>query len=186
MPVSAPLRQATPLPRQWFFTDPARTPDPVAVARTLPRGTAVVYRHFGAADRASVAAALRRVRGLVLLIGADPALADLIGADGVHLPERLAKEAARLKRRRPYWLVSVAAHSARALRMAAGADAAVLSPIFLSRSPSAGAPIGLIRAARLARTAPVPVIGLGGVTPLRARALLRRGFAGAAGIDWFL
>lgn len=184
--MSAPLRHATPLPRLWFFTDPARTPDPVAVARTLPRGTAVVYRHFGAADRLEVATALRRLPGVVLLIGADPGLAELIGADGVHLPERLAAHTARLKRRRPRWLITVAAHSARALRLAAGADAAVLSPVYGSRSPSAGAPLGVARAALLARTAPVPVIALGGVTHLRARALARRGFAGAAGIDMFL
>lgn len=184
--MSAPLCQATALPRLWFFTDPVRTPDPVAVARTLPRDSAVVYRHFGASDRAKVAEALRRIPRLTLLIGADAALADAADADGVHLPERLAREARALQRRRPAWVVTVAAHSAAALRAAAGADAAVLSPIFASQSPSAGTPLGLARAARLAAAAPVPVIGLGGVTHARARALLQRGFVGAAGVEMFL
>lgn len=174
------------LPTLWFFTDPVRTPDPVGVARTLPRGAAVVYRHFGAADRREVAAELRRARGLVLLIGADAALADDIGADGVHLPERIATQAAALKRWRPAWLVTVAAHSAAALRRAETAEAAVLSPIFASRSASAGKPLGLARAARMVAEAPVPVIGLGGVTRARARMLLQRGFAGAAGVEMFL
>lgn len=173
-------------PRLWFFTDPERTPDPVAVARSLPRGTAVVYRHFGAEDREEIAAALRALRGLKLIIGKDAALAARIGADGVHLPERRARRASVLKRMRPAWIVTAAAHSSSALRRAAGADAAVLSPVFPSRSASAGAALGLARATRMMREAPLPVIGLGGVTRGRADALMRRGFAGAAGVDLFL
>ena len=186
------MRKVTPplpagrLPRLWFFTDPERTPDPAAIAATLPRGAAVVYRHFGAADREAVARVLRQLRGLVVLIGADAALAARVGADGVHLPERLAHQAGALKRSRPGWIVTVAAHSAAALRRAAGADAAVLSPIFPSRSVSAGKALGLARAIRLAAASPVPVIGLGGVTQHRARLLARCGFAGAAGVDLFL
>lgn len=174
------------LPRLWFFTDPARTPDPVVIAATLPAGCAVVYRHFGAEDRRKIARALRDLRGLVLLIGADEALAADVRADGVHLPERLAHRAGPLKRRRPRWIVTVAAHSAAALRRAREADAAVLSPIFPSRSASAGRALGLARASRMAAASPVPVIGLGGVTHGRAAALLRCGFAGAAGVDLFL
>ena len=161
--------------------------NPMPGLRTkLPAGSAVVYRHFGAADRREVAAALRDVRKLVLLIGADDALAAEIRADGVHLPERLAHRAGRLKRARPRWIVTAAAHSAAALRRVLDADAAFLSPIFPSRSASAGTALGLERAARMAATSPVPVIGLGGVTRARAATLMRRGFAGAAGIDLFL
>jgi thiamine-phosphate pyrophosphorylase len=177
------------LPRLWFFTDPARTPDPVAIAQRLPRGAAVVYRHFGAADRFDTARALVRVarrRGLLVLIGGDRALASAARADGVHLPERDARDAATLKRFHPRWLVTAAAHSTAALRAARDADAAVLSPVFESRSASAGQPLGLPRAARMARAAPVPVIALGGVTHARVDMLLRRGVAGAAGIEMFL
>lgn len=177
-----------PLPTLWLFTDPVRTPDPVALALRLPRGAGVVYRHFGATDRTEVAAALRTItrrRGLLLLIGADADMAAQVRADGVHLPERLAADAAALKRARPDWLITSAAHAAAALRRARG-DAAVLSPVFPSRSPSAGRPLGLARATRLMAAAPLPVIGLGGVTPARAGALLRAGFAGAAGIEMFL
>ena len=173
------------MPRLWFFTDPERTPDPVAIAAKLPAGTAVVYRHFGAADRHDIALALRDIRKLKLLIGADDKLATEVRADGVHLPERLAHRAEILKRRRPGWIVTAAAHSTTALRRARGADAAVLSPIFVSRSASAGAALGLERAARMAAASPVPVIGLGGVTHARAAILIRRGFAGAAGVDLF-
>lgn len=181
------LRRSTrALPRFWFFTDPARTPDPVAVARTLPRGAAVVYRHFGAADRFETARRLRTLPGLVLLIGADWQLATAVRADGVHLPERMRSRLSVLKRAHPGWLVTVAAHSRLATQQSPDADAMVLSPVFPSRSPSAGKDIGPVRAARWARGAPVPVIALGGVTRQRSRGLLNTGFSGVAGIDLFL
>lgn len=135
------------LPALMFFTDPARTPDPAAVARRLPRGSAVVYRAFGAPDALACALRLRAIcaeRGLVLLIGADAGLAAAARAHGVHLPERLAGRARRLKAARPRWIVTAAAHGEAGARKAAlaGADAAVVSPAFPSRSPSAERPPG--------------------------------------------
>lgn len=154
------------LPPLLFFTDPLRTPDPVAIARRLPRGAGVVYRSFGASDRNRMARALQRVcrlRGLKLLIGADAVLARRIGADGVHLPERLLRPG---KAPPTTHLLTAAAHSARALRRAAlcKAQAAVLSPVFASASPSAGTPLGPRRArALVAGIRPLPVYALGGI-----------------------
>lgn len=181
------LTSSSAIPVLWFFTDPVRTPDPVAIARGLPRGAAVVYRHFGAADRVAVARQLRAIRGLILLIGADWRLAASVRADGVHLPERLGALAPRLKHLRPSWLVSVATHD-RPPRIgpACAADAFVLSPVFPSRSPSAGRPLGAARARRLARDAIRPVIALGGITRRDLAVLRASGFAGVAGIDLFL
>ena len=122
----------------------------------------------------------------MLLVGADHALARRVEADGVHLPERMAGEARGLKRLRPGWLVTVAAHSARTVRAAAAADAIVLSAIYPSASLSAGAPMGPARGGRIARQAPGRVIALGGVRVRDARALATAGFAGMAGIEMFL
>jgi thiamine-phosphate pyrophosphorylase len=174
------LRQK-PLPRQWLFTDPVRTPDPVAIAKRLPRGTGVVYRHFGAADRLAVGRALGTVarrRGLLFLVGADPALARTLRADGVHWPERLMHKA----RRRG--IDTAAVHGQAALRRAARLPlrAVFLSPIARSDSPSAGAALGLERAGRWAKGSVHPVVALGGVGPRDARAMRRAGFAGWAGI----
>lgn len=175
-------------PGLMFFTDPARTPDPVAVARGLPRGTAVVYRAFGAPDALARARALREIarrRGLILLIGADARLAQAVGAHGVHLPERLVHKARRLKAAHPQWIVTAAAHSEPAARRAArqGADAAVVSAVFPSRSASAGRPMGPRRLAQIARAAGTPVYALGGVTNETARGLLDAGVAGIAAVD---
>lgn len=169
------------IPSLYFFTDPERTPDPVASAEKLPRGAAVVFRHFGAADRLETARGLARVarrRGLKLLIAADPALARRVGADGVHWPERLLPSAER------FGLTTVAAHSAEAAARAAMiADAIMLSPVFPSRSASATHPLGAFHASQIARASARPVIALGGVNAKTARMLVGRGFAGCAAIE---
>jgi thiamine-phosphate pyrophosphorylase len=170
------------IPALYFFTDPERTPDPRAIVRRLPRGAAVVYRHFGAQGRERVArqlASLCRSRGLRLLVAADPALARRVGADGVHWPEdRLSSMRAGLS------IVTVAAHSAAALERArlAGVDAVVLAPVFETRSASGRRALGPFRASQLARSAGVPVIALGGVNAENARLLAGRGFAGIAAV----
>jgi thiamine-phosphate pyrophosphorylase len=174
-----------PIPSLFFFTDPERTPDPVAVAKRLPRGTAVIYRHFGAPERTHIArqlAAVCRSRGLVLLIAADPELARNVGADGVHWPE------ARLQARGFDGLITAAAHSAGAVANAgaAGASACILSPVFPTRSSAGHLPLGVFRASQIARAAQLPVIALGGVNASNARDLIGRGFAGLAAVDALL
>jgi thiamine-phosphate pyrophosphorylase len=171
-----------------FFTDPVRTPDPAAVARTLPRGSGIVFRAFGAKDAEAQARELKgiaRARGLKLLIGADATLAGKIRADGVHLPERLADRARAV--RRPGWVITCAAHSLPAARRAAaaGADAAVVSVAFPSASPSAGPAMGPLRLALLARRAGLPVYALGGVNETTARRLKDAGLVGIAAVDGF-
>jgi thiamine-phosphate pyrophosphorylase len=146
----------------------------------------VVYRGFGARD--AVATGRRLVRaahaaGVLLLAGADPALAARIGADGVHLPERLAHRIPGVRRARPGWLVTCAAHSAAALLAARSADAAVLSPVFPSASPSAGRPLGPLRFAALLSGARLPVYALGGVNGRTARRLAGARAAGLAAVE---
>lgn len=174
---------APPIPALFFFTDPERTPDPLAAAQRLPRGAAVVYRHFGAPDRARVARRLARLchaRGLMLLIAADPDLARRVGAAGVHWPE---KWIARATRR--HGLTTAAAHSPAALARATalGVDACVLGPVFPTSSASSRRALGVFRASQIARTAGAPVIALGGVNAETARRLLGRGFAGLAAVE---
>lgn len=171
-------------PALYFFTDPERTPDPTSAARRLPRGAAVVYRHFGAADRALIARGLAQVcrsRGLALLIAADPELAERVGADGVHWPEQRLPAARDAGAR----LVTTSAHSGAGVARAAvfGADACILSPVFPTRSASGRKPLGLFRASQIARTAALPVIALGGVNADTGRRLVGRGFAGLAAVD---
>ena len=178
------------LPSLWLVTDPERTPHPESIVARLPRGAGVIYRAFGAPDAEAVATRLRRLTarwGLVLLIGADERLAARVGADGVHLPERSLGQAARLRHRRPRWLITVAAHGPAAVARGgrSGVDAVVLSVVFASRSPSAGRPIGVLRLAEIARTAAGPVIALGGVNDGTALRLIGSRVYGLAAVEGF-
>lgn len=171
-----------------LFTDPTRTPDPVAAAARLPRGCGVVFRPFGAADALGQGRALAKVckrRGLVLLVGADPSLAARLNADGIHLPERLSDRAGAIRALRARFLVTAAAHDLPAALKArrAGVQVLVISPVFASRSPSAGRPIGPRALARFARSAGGLVYALGGVNVRTARALSLTGAAGLAAVE---
>jgi thiamine-phosphate pyrophosphorylase len=182
------LPSAKPLPRLIFVTDPARTPDAEAVAGRLPAGAGIIYRAFGAPDaraQATRLAEIARARGLVLLIGADAALAAAVGAGGVHLPERDLAHANGLKADHPGWIVTGAAHSLEAARLAAdfGCDAVLASTVFPSASPSAGTPMGATTFTAFVAAAPLPVYALGGVNAKTARELVDSGAAGFAMVD---
>ena len=183
LPARRRLRKA--LPPLLFFTDPVRTPEPEAIARRLPKGSAIVYRSFGALDAEAVARRLLNIaetRGLILLIGQDAVLARRVGAHGVHLPQRLAHLALPLKRAQPRWLVTSSAHSLAAARRARS-DAVVISVVFASNSASAGRSLGPIRLATRVRLAGRPAYGLGGVSNATAGRLLGPGLIGLAAVE---
>jgi thiamine-phosphate pyrophosphorylase len=183
---AAQAGQGRALPALLLMTDPKRLPDPCGAAARLPRGSGVILRAYDAPERERLAHALAEIarrQRLVLLIAIDAALAAAVGADGVHLPEALAGQAT-IVRRRSDWLVTVAAHSLAALREAAraGADAALLSPVFPTASHPEARPLGPHYFATLVRRAGLPVYALGGVDETNAPLLLASGAAGIAGI----
>jgi thiamine-phosphate pyrophosphorylase len=179
----ASARNGRTLPRGFFLTDPARTPDILDVVGRLPRGMGVIWRHHGEANLAfgRQLARLCRRRGLVLLVSADPALAARVGANGVHWPEKRLRGA---RAHHPHHLETAAAHSAAALSRAKrrGVDAVLLSAVFPSRSPSAGPAIGALRFRRLARAAGLPIFALGGVSADTAARAMHHA-AGWAAVD---
>lgn len=176
-----------PLPPLLFFTDPTRTPRPWETAERLPAGAGVVFRHFGAADALETGLRLRAATGeagVRLLVGLDADLAERIGADGVHLPERALSAAHALSGRRPDWLLTGAAHSLEAVKTARDLDALVLSPVFPAGGASAGKPaLGIEGFKAVAATAPCPVYALGGISAANAEALIGSGACGIAGVD---
>ena len=188
--LGARRRLAKSWPTLLFFTDPVRTPDPAAIARRLPPGSGVVFRAFGAASARAQGLELARVvrrRRLVLFVGSDPELARALGADGLHLPERDALRKGRNRALRARFWLSAAAHDEPAIRRAtaAGVEALVISPVFPSRSPSAGKPLGPLRFAHLARLSDLPVYALGGVSNSTAKRLRASAAAGLAAIEAF-
>ena len=173
------------VPPLLLFTDPERTPRPWEIARTMPPGSGVVYRAFGSAGALEDGLRLRavtRTRGMRLLVGLDPGLADRLGADGLHLPERALSAAWALSGFRPDWILTGAVHSPEAALVAPDLDAVVLSPVFSAGGRSAGRPSLGPGSLGLACRGRTRVIALGGVTAANASYLAGTGAAGLAAI----
>ncbi len=161
------------------MTDDDRLPDPVGAARALPKGSLVIVRSRDMKRRRALGAALRaQTSGLILLAADDPVLADML--HGLHLPERHARDAAHWRAVRPHWVITVAAHSPRGL-CAPHADAALLSPVFATKSHPQARILTPVRARLMAQRALLPVLALGGVTSRNAALL--PGLAGIAAIE---
>ena len=188
-------------PRHWrgpsvlLVTDAVRLPDPLPAMARLPAGGGVLLRHYHSPDRQDLArsvATLARRRRLVLLVAGDWRLAARLRADGLHLPEGLARHGVLAPAlgwlRRRGGLLSVACHSRSALGRAVrlGADAALLSPAFATRSHAGARPIGPVRFGLWSRKARLAVIALGGIDQRSARRLPRGSAAGLAAIGGFL
>ncbi len=178
------------LPHLILMTDEERLADPCPGVARLAPGAAVCLRHYDDPGRAELARELSilcRKKRLLLLIGGDAGLARSVGADGLHLPEGLARRsplAALGWRDRPGRILTVAAHSPAALWRAArvGADAALLAPVFATPSHPGATVIGVSRFTAWCAGAPLPVYALGGIDRLNARRLGPSRAVGIAGI----
>ena len=173
------------VPPMLLFTDPERTPKPWAIAARMPAGSGVVYRSFGAGDALETAERLRAVtrdRGMALLIGLDGGLADRVGADGLHLPERALSAAYALSGRRPDWILTGAVHSVEAALAARDLDALVLSPIFPAGGASGAKPALGMETVASASEGRTRIIALGGITAGNAGGLQGSGVYGLAAI----
>ncbi len=175
------------LPALVLMTDDERVADPLAAARTLPRGSVVMLRARDGSRRARLAvslATLARQHDLILLIAGDPDLAARCGADGVHFPEARIGEAAHWRARRGIWFITCAAHSLAACARVrfASADAVFLAPVFSTGSHPGRAGLGHLRARAIARASTVAVYALGGIDAQSARRLEGGRFAGIAAV----
>ena len=174
------------LPPLLFFTDPDRTPRPWETAARLPAGSGVVFRHFGHADAHDTARRLREEtarRDCLLLIGLDAELAEQVGADGVHLPERALNQAKALSMAQPNWRITGTAHSLQTFEHAANLDAVVVSPVFVAGGASSTKPsLGLEVLKLMTATSSRPVYALGGIDGGNARSLIGSGVYGLAGV----
>jgi thiamine-phosphate pyrophosphorylase len=180
------------LPALIFMTDRVRAPDPFAVIARLGPDCAVIFRDYDSAARPLLAQELLnacRANNVTFLVGSDGALAESAGADGLHIPEHLIAEIPTWRQKHANWLITTAAHSAKALTAAhaAGADAALLSPVFATKSHpetqnGTKPTLGADGFALLAEASPLPVYALGGINPENAAKIKGRNVAGLAAI----
>ncbi len=180
------------LPSLILMTDSRRLAEPEPIVSRLPRGSAVILRHYDDPDRAALADRLSRLCrriGIRLLIAGDGRLAAAVSAGGMHLPETLIARAPRTWRlwRQPGQLVTAAAHSPAAMMGAAraGVDAVLLSPVFPTESHPGAPALGSLLFARWARNSPLPVYALGGVSANTIGRLVGSGTVGVATVGGF-
>jgi thiamine-phosphate pyrophosphorylase len=120
--------------------------------------------------------------GARLLIHGEAALAELATADGVHLRAGADAAAARTRLGRAK-LIGISIHTVgeAAAIDPANVDYALAGPAFETLSkPGYGPEIGRKGLAEIARTAPVPVLAIGGINTLRVAELITTGASGVA------
>jgi thiamine-phosphate pyrophosphorylase len=179
-------RYAGQLPHLVLLTDDLRLPDPLSAARALPRGSMIIVRSRSRDTRRALAVSIlkmARSRAFTVLIADDPELANACKADGIHLPESMARHAAHWRARRPGFIVTVAAHSMRAVCRAPMADAILLSSAFPTESHPDRSPLTPARMALLARHSRLPLYALGGIDARNAARIRGINFIGLAAIS---
>lgn len=135
------------------------------------------------------AARITRGSATRLVVNDRADIARAAGADGVQLTTQSLAAASVRRAFGPDLLIGVSTHTLATAQAAhaAGADFAVLGPIFDTPTKRAyGPPLGLaeLRAATHA-LAPFPVIAIGGITRANMRAALAAGASGIAAIRLF-
>jgi thiamine-phosphate pyrophosphorylase len=166
------VTRANPLPTLWLISDARNDAALEAALATLPGGSGFIYRHYHlpGPERFLRFRKLRRIakaRGHVVILADSALTAREWGADGIYGAPR------SLVPRRAGLLHLATAHDMGELGLAArlGADAALLSPVFPTRSHPGGAVLGPVRFRLLARQSRLPIIALGGMSASRARGL---------------
>ncbi|HEX8193244.1 MAG TPA: thiamine phosphate synthase [Allosphingosinicella sp.] len=165
-----------PLPRLWLMTDERLGDSLMFAVDRLPPGAGIVFRHYrtDAGARRVLFDQIRARRADVLLLLAGPAEeARAWGADGSH--GRGSGDGLR----------TAPAHDLAELRAAdaAGVAAAFVSPVFATRSHPDALVLGPDGFERLAASARLPLIALGGMTATRF-ALLKGAYGWAAIDAW--
>ena len=178
------------LPRIWLITDPGRPDGPVpamirALERCPPGLVGITLRAKEATDRELVTwgHALRAATaeaGALLTVNRRPDVAAIVGADGIHLPERALSPDAIRAAFPDIGLVGTSRHDRMGLAQAAseGASFAFLSPLF--PVPDKGEPIGIEAFAEAIAGVDIPTYALGGIAVEHVRAVVEAGARGVA------
>ncbi|WP_420139356.1 thiamine phosphate synthase [Sphingomonas sp.] len=160
------------------MTDPRMGDGLWQALEQLPRGSGVIFRHYGAPGRRALFERVRRIarrRRLVLVLAGGLQQAAAWRADGAH------GRSPHKRRPRPM-LRTAPTHSAREM-LAARADLVFLSPLFPTRSHPQARGVGRVRFGLWAQRSHVPVAALGGMDRQRFRGVAALGAYGWAAID---
>lgn len=180
------------LPREYLVTpEPDGDPDTFLrrLEASLDSGLRLVQlraRRLASPDYHELASRVVRLchaRQARVLLNADAAIVQKLGADGVHL----SSERLRACRARPlpaHMLVAASCHDERELQAAAetGADFALLSPVLATASHPDTAPLGWESFAAQVEACSLPVYALGGMQRSLSGTAIAHGAQGIAAI----
>ncbi len=159
-----------PLPDLWLLSDARNDARLEQALRALPRGSGFVFRHYHLAPEArrrrfDDLAKIARECGHAVILSGTPGEAERWGADGLYGPPGGIGPGPALRIATAHGRAEI--EEANAI----GADAVMLSPVFATRSHPDAQALGPERFHVLATLAQMPVIALGGMTPVRAQEL---------------
>jgi 8-oxo-dGTP diphosphatase len=188
LPANGPILAALRLPLEYALTQAHAvgvSTQLAALDAALARGLRLVQLREPGMPHAQLVPYAREViarahaHGARVLINADAALAQALGADGVHLR---AAQLATMSERPPLPLVAASCHdeSEIARAEALGCDFLVLGPVAATLSHPGAVPLGWPHFAQWSARSTVPVYALGGMGPgdlERARAHGAHGIA---------
>lgn len=154
------------------------------VAQAIQGGASVVqYRSkepdpLCCSEEARALLALCRCHGVPLIINDDVALAEIVGADGVHIGRNDASLAEARAVLGPRAVIGVSCYNSleRALEaQAAGADYVAFGRFFasLTKPNAVSADLSLLREVR--KKISIPIVAIGGVTPENGGVLIEAG-----------
>ena len=157
----------------------------------IPKKSAFLLRSYQTKKRKKIAKQLLKfckMKKIKLLIGSDIKLAKDINAHGVHFPEYMIKEnkinwiGIKNIKYRKKWIITTAAHSTRSLKKVEGLDidAALLSPVFISKSHPNNKCLGLNKFSKIVKKTKLPIYALGGINIKNVKSLIETDIIGYA------
>lgn len=168
---------ADPRPQLLLITDHARYPGEAffdVVEAALAGGVDAVLAREKQMDSARLLSFCSRLRGMTrrhgsrLFVHTQADVAMAVAADGVHMATADIGEIGFMRRwlRGSHMSISASCHDAVELQAAAsaGADFALLSPVFPTSSHPGSPHLGVAQFESLAAQAVLPVVALGGIT----------------------
>ena len=174
LPANDPILRALQLPTCNIITHASENGVAYELQRlqaALQRGLRLIQirdKHLPDSERQAFAHAImaltRHYPGSIVLVNDDEALAQTIGAHGIHLSSTRLRQQTQ---RPPGDWVAAACHNAEELAHACtlGVDFALLSPVLATRSHPGSEGLGWQTFARLCAHSPIPILALGGMTP---------------------
>ena len=158
----------------------------------IPKETAFLLRSYEVKERKKIAKQLLKfckMKKLKLLIASDIKLAEDINAHGVHFPEYMIKKKIIINwvivkniKLRKNWIITTAVHSLQAIKNAEffDIDAALLSPVFSSKSHPNEKNLGINKFSKIVKKTKLPIYALGGINIKNIKSLLETDIIGYA------